>query len=107
MSYEELVEGLRPVTDETSKELKYEVKPGIFREICELARDNPSQRYALFIDEINRANIAKVFGELITLIEVDKRVHPEDSSQGLRVTLPYSRISYSTEHQLCVKCQVP
>ncbi|MBP6582239.1 MAG: AAA family ATPase [Chromatiaceae bacterium] len=90
MSYEEFVEGLRPITDETTKELRYEVKPGIFREVCELALNDPGQRYALFIDEINRANIAKVLGELITLIELDKRVCRDDG-HGLSLVLPYSR----------------
>ncbi|MYB27181.1 MAG: AAA domain-containing protein [Candidatus Dadabacteria bacterium] len=92
-SYEDFIEGLRPVQDEESGDIKYEIIPGVFRRICSRAKADPEQRYAIFIDEINRGNIASVFGELITLIETDKRViHGEDGSteSGMTLTLPYS-----------------
>ena len=100
MSYEEFVEGLRPETDERTGELSYCVKPGIFLEICDRARRAPGKRFALFIDEINRANISKVFGELITLIESDKRSTPQH--EPVAVTLPYSRQSFSVPANLDV-----
>ena len=94
-SYEDFVEGIRPrpVEDEETGEIGYQVMPGILRRICQRAVADPGQRYAIFIDEINRGNIAKIFGELITLIESDKRVvYNDDGSlkSGTQVTLPYS-----------------
>jgi len=85
-SYEEFVEGIRAETDKEGQ-ISYAVKDGIFRDLCKLAQEDPDNRYALIIDEINRGNMAKILGELITLIEPDKRLGAEHE---LEVTLPYS-----------------
>jgi 5-methylcytosine-specific restriction protein B len=92
--YEEFVEGLRPVIDseDESSEVRYEIRPGVFKDLCRRARSAPDQRFAIVIDEINRGNISKVFGELITLIEPDKR---EGAENAVSVILPYSGESFS------------
>jgi 5-methylcytosine-specific restriction endonuclease McrBC GTP-binding regulatory subunit McrB len=71
-SYEDFVEGFRPnVNDEGTQ--PYILNDGIFKEICNAAKNDLENNYVLLIDEINRGNIPKIFGELITLIEKDKR----------------------------------
>jgi len=105
-SYEDFVEGIRPVQDEDSGELVYRVVPGVFRRICQKAKNDQANRYALFIDEINRGNIAKIFGELITLIEKDKRAVFDfegeilNKGEGMALTLPYSADSFSVPKNL-------
>jgi|GEM_PF-608309 len=101
-SYEDFVEGIRPDLNEESGGLKYVLESGIFKKLCNRANKNPTNRYALFIDEFNRGNVAKIFGELITLIEPDKRFHKETAPDGLRCRLPLSKIEFGVPPNLDV-----
>lgn len=77
-SYEDFVEGIRPrVRDGLPS---YEVVPGVFRRLCDEARRRPSVRYVLVVDEINRGNLPRIFGELLYLLE----------RRGKEVVLPIS-----------------
>jgi hypothetical protein len=103
LSYEDFVEGIKPQTEEAQGrddgQISYEVTLGIFREICREAQANPTKNYALFIDEINRGNVASIFGELITLIEEDKRLGKENQ---LKTILPYSRDEFGVPGNLYI-----
>jgi 5-methylcytosine-specific restriction enzyme B len=85
-AYEDFIEGFRPKQTAEDK-MALVLVDGVFKRVCDAARAHPHTRYVVLIDEINRGNIPKIFGELITLIEKDKR--------GFAVQLPQSGVNFT------------
>jgi 5-methylcytosine-specific restriction protein B len=83
--YEDFIEGIKPTV--INNQTVFSLKSGIFKKLCEDAKSNTEKNYYLIIDEINRGDISRIFGELITLIEAGKR--------GKEMILPLSGDSFS------------
>jgi DNA polymerase III delta prime subunit len=91
-SYEDFIEGLRPTTSDSGV-LEYEVRPGLFQKLCERAAAAKDETFVLVIDEMNRADVAAVFGEMLMLLE-----YREDQV----VTLPYSQRRFGIPRNVVV-----
>lgn len=87
--YSDFVVGFKPATEGST--MVFKPKPGVLLRIAKRARENPEMPYLLIMDEVNRGNISKIFGELITLVEKDKRAGKDFA---LTVTLPCSCLGY-------------
>lgn len=87
-SYEDFMMGYKPVED------GFELKYGIFYRFCQKAANQPDKEFFFIIDEINRGNMSKIFGELLMLIEKDYR--------GTKATLAYNVLSFSVPKNLYI-----
>ncbi|MFD8077709.1 McrB family protein [Streptomyces sp. NPDC059718] len=85
--YEDFVEGFKPDLNATGHGLTLALTDGVFHTLCAQASARPDENFLLIIDEINRGDLPRVFGELITLLELDKR--------GLPVALSVSKRPFS------------
>ncbi|MFE1249772.1 McrB family protein [Streptomyces sp. NPDC058735] len=85
--YEDFVEGFKPDMNVTGPGLTLALTNGVFHTLCAQASAHPDEKFLLIIDEINRGDLPRIFGELVTLLELDKR--------GLPLTLPVSRRTFS------------
>ena len=83
--YEEFLEGYRPQAD--GAQMQFVLRDGIFKQLCADARENPHLRFYLLIDEINRGDVPRILGELLTVLEKSRR--------GKSILLPMSGTSFN------------
>lgn len=87
-SYEDFIMGYKP------EENGFKLQTGIFYQFCQQAENHPNDKYFFIIDEINRGNLSKIFGELLMMIEKDYR--------GEKITMAYTGLTFSVPENLYI-----
>ncbi|MGO2706210.1 MAG: McrB family protein [Pseudomonas helleri] len=82
IGYDDFVEGFRPGKSEDGKGIRYDLAPRLFLKFAQDAARNPDKKFVAVIDELNRGDVARIFGEVLTYLEVDYR--------DVEFTLPFS-----------------
>lgn len=95
-SYEDFVMGYKPNSDGG-----FDLRCGIFYNFCIKAANDPSRKYFFIIDEINRGNLSKIFGELLMLVEKDYRFDYV-KNKGIKITLAYSEECFAVPENLYI-----
>ena len=95
-SYEDFVMGYKPNSDGG-----FDLQRGIFYKFCIKAANDPDRKYFFIIDEINRGNLSKIFGELLMLIEKDYRFNYKEG-KGTRITLAYNDERFAVPENLYI-----
>ena len=96
--YEDFIGGIRAKV--VGGQIEYRSESGIFKTLCDRAREDLNSPYVIIIDEINRGDISRIFGELITLIEKDKRFHAP--SKGMTLKIPNFEEGFSVPENVFI-----
>ncbi len=93
-TYEDFMEGIRPRIGDSEGMIRYDIQPGIFRRIASAAKDDPDSPFVLVIDEMNRANLPRVLGEVLYCIEY--------RGKDGEIQLPYSGEAFSLSENVLI-----
>jgi 5-methylcytosine-specific restriction protein B len=93
-AYEDFMEGIRPLIGDQDGTIRYEIRPGVLRRVADDALADPESTFVLIIDEINRANLPRVLGEVLYCIEY--------RGKDGEIQLPYSGEAFSLPQNVLI-----